>query len=504
MKWLEIARMAHATLRCSKIHLKDMDAFFLSRSAQIKVGPQLTLKGSNKRSWGKKIHGKTPTFSSRSSQIFFKSLLPCGHSNKRNERSLVLRSKSFSVAKKKFHATFFGHQYFQKMAQLRLLDTKGCKEDKRTARRVARCIRTDNDKKLRALLMGPDGLHHHHHHHHPASLIDRRRKRTALHLCARHGSVRCLKICLVWFADSVSNSALAMQGDYRGDSALHLALKRCLKERCPGSRRRDALRRRDIVTRILALGFPPQCLDRPNKSGTTCRVLLDGLFGLADESSSTSSCDSNTDGDGGDLWAAKLRDIGQEDYFQSFGKFEAMGAGEAAAAHLLGSGDETYDQWADRILEEYLRRRSRKKPLGAAPESKRPRRVEPPPAGPRGRLLTLPPSSDNNFSTKDHLLSRKKRLLDRLFELKKVTSKDLPFTTASTEDEIVHLLLEGCNKGGSSQDDIKAGVREAVRRWHPDKFMQLMGDKVPDGPDLDRVMKVVTHVSQTLLSYGKG
>ena len=83
-----------------------------------------------------------------------------------------------------------------------------------------------------------------------------------------------------------------------------------------------------------------------------------------------------------------------------------------------------------------------------------------------------------------------------LFSLTRITVEDLPFDENSTSDEIISVILSD-GKGPSKQS-----IREAVRKWHPDKFSQMYGACVVE-KDRPRVMQIVTRVSQVLLTYGK-
>ena len=74
---------------------------------------------------------------------------------------------------------------------------------------------------------------------------------------------------------------------------------------------------------------------------------------------------------------------------------------------------------------------------------------------------------------------------------------DLPFSKTSTADEIISLLVIG-----NENTDKKKILRDAIRKWHPDKFSQMFSERI-DKNEFDDVINIVTHVSQTLLLYGK-
>ena len=49
---------------------------------------------------------------------------------------------------------------------------------------------------------------------------------------------------------------------------------------------------------------------------------------------------------------------------------------------------------------------------------------------------------------------------------------------------------------------IKRSIREAIRRWHPDKFKQKLGHKI-NKIEFMLVMEKVTYVAQALNNFGK-
>ena len=73
----------------------------------------------------------------------------------------------------------------------------------------------------------------------------------------------------------------------------------------------------------------------------------------------------------------------------------------------------------------------------------------------------------------------------------------MPFSKESSAEQIMSAILNGENI-----TDKRKVVREAIRKWHPDKFSQLFAERIVK-TDTNIVMDIVTHVSQTLLVYGK-
>ena len=51
-------------------------------------------------------------------------------------------------------------------------------------------------------------------------------------------------------------------------------------------------------------------------------------------------------------------------------------------------------------------------------------------------------------------------------------------------------------------DESRNRLRDALRKWHPDKFGQLTQGRIPD-EEKKKICQVVTHISQVLINYGK-
>ena len=84
-----------------------------------------------------------------------------------------------------------------------------------------------------------------------------------------------------------------------------------------------------------------------------------------------------------------------------------------------------------------------------------------------------------------------------LFNLSKIRARDIPFDQDTPSDAILDVIL-----GPDASDSGKARIREAILKWHPDKFSQVFGSRVV-AADREKVLSIVTRVSQALLNYGK-
>ena len=81
---------------------------------------------------------------------------------------------------------------------------------------------------------------------------------------------------------------------------------------------------------------------------------------------------------------------------------------------------------------------------------------------------------------------------------------------------VEHLLLEGVvnctecklvNEFHQQKDDgeneSRNRLRDALRKWHPDKFGQLTQGRISDEEEKKKICDIVTHISQVLINYGK-
>ena len=86
------------------------------------------------------------------------------------------------------------------------------------------------------------------------------------------------------------------------------------------------------------------------------------------------------------------------------------------------------------------------------------------------------------------------------------TNSLLPFDENSTPEFIINQLLlsdgsESTTATGS-QDRNRKRIKEVIRIWHPDKFSQLYHQRI-DPEHRDDIIRIVTHISQALLNFGR-
>ena len=377
------------------------------------------------------------------------------------------------------------------------------KNDKRLGRRMLRYIERDKFKRFKDILKE--------YKIHPDSIVATRTKRTLLHECALNGAVECMRIIL----NDVSPKANPKVKDSKGNYPLHLAIKFTLKQKTFSQGLVD-----DLVEPLKREMF--DLLHDANNSGTTCWHLLQGLhvkkdlFGNRERSSSDDSSDTSGDVANKETaaaeWNEKLNAIGGEEYYSTFGKFDY-----AEEKCFENEFKETFDQWADRIYREYSKRHHQRN-VANQPHLSRPAEKSSSARsgdGEKGntgfRNVNLPPFKPIYEKRKDDTIAKYRKLF-LLGKSDQLTKTDLPFSLNSTADEIISLVLR-CNsasnqisEGAEHEHKQQKVIREAIRKWHPDKFAQMFQNHfttVDNSKDFSDVMKIVTHVSQTLLLYGK-
>ena len=97
-------------------------------------------------------------------------------------------------------------------------------------------------------------------------------------------------------------------------------------------------------------------------------------------------------------------------------------------------------------------------------------------------------------------IRKEQRSCARLFSSSvQITADLIPFHGMESEDIVSILLSEVLGRG---REVVKGRIREEVRRWHPDKFIQKLGSRLID-EEKEEIMEKVKKVSQALNVYGK-
>ena len=336
------------------------------------------------------------------------------------------------------------------------------KKRKYLIKKTNKYIKHDRFKKLKALILDNDI--------HPDSVIGRC-DRTCLHISAKNGSMDCLKFLIESGADPKLK-------DTKGNYPLHLSLKYLLRQK--SFNRTTA---KDLIEPLKQ--NMAELIHDQNDSGTTCWHLLQGLDAkerLLTEDTSDSNISSESAANcitQDNEWNEKLMEAHEEDHFFSMGKYDNH--------TFYNKYKENYDEWADRIYQEF-RNRQKKHVTHNKKEDVRNSKTS------EFRKAPLPPFKPLYLSSDTKEIEKYKRLFDYK---NMITKCDMPFSEKSNAEQIISLILK-C----SDDQDQRKSLREAIRKWHPDKFSQMFTDRI-EKSDIDDVMSIVTYVSQTLLTYGK-
>eukprot|EP00092_Neocalanus_flemingeri_P015620 GFUD01016908.1.p1 GENE.GFUD01016908.1~~GFUD01016908.1.p1 ORF type:complete len:341 (+),score=110.32 GFUD01016908.1:50-1072(+) len=293
-----------------------------------------------------------------------------------------------------------------------------------------------------------------------------------LHLAAKEGASDCLEYLL----DKGANAKLV---DKKGNLPLHRALEYVIDEYS-----RD--NERDLVNSLLT--YSSGLMNVRNTKGFTPKELILNLEKVKSKKigNSVQNCTSfanfekQKERTEDDEWRDKLAEECDYEYETNLGKFED-------AQNYVGESAETYDDWADRIYKAFASSRKRKYPQTEEKPKK---------------LKSLKPDIDLEQAAKNYQLLKdnkvklkQKRMCDKLFNSDEIiTENDIPFENFEAT-KILDILLG--DVAGGNAEDVKKTIREAIRRWHPDKFKQKLGERICE-KDSELVMEKVKHISQAL------
>lgn len=332
--------------------------------------------------------------------------------------------------------------------------------------------------------------------------LGKKKKQTGLHLAAKHGCCDTLRVYLFLGANACFR-------DTRKCFPLHYAAKYTLKNFSKSLSD-------ELVSSLLTHSM--DILDIPNKKGTTCRTMVTAVNKKLDlerkKISSNSllrgaaAADSSTE-DGGETseegyqWKERLEDEGQEDIAQFYGSASGSQLGSSSSGRYIQSfcnddhTQETYDSWADIILKEYNKRRLASKkllapksvPTCSSYEARATKKL------PKLKLKQI--SDEEKYAHFCDLYLGEKSTLELTVEV-------FPFNTETESKEIVHLIIEKNTFHSKPvlSNDMKKRIRKELQLWHPDKFKQKFGTRF-NREQQDEIERVINHVSQSLINYGK-
>ncbi|XP_077986908.1 NF-kappa-B inhibitor-like protein 1 [Glandiceps talaboti] len=165
---------------------------------------------------------------------------------------------------------------------------------------------------------------------------------------------------------------------------------------------------------------------------------------------------------------------------------------------------ECYDDWADRVSEEYQRKHNKRR-YSDADDGNHQKRRQDEEKKHFQRQLELEHEEYKQRSSKriQEQLMHKKRIYERKCkefftnsETNELFYSDIPWPGHDNDVEaMIKVLL--CDIDKSEQKSFKKFIRTQQIIWHPDKFTQKVGQRL-DGKDRERILDKVTQLSQAL------
>ena len=262
-----------------------------------------------------------------------------------------------------------------------------------------------------------------------------------LHIAAREGAKYCLEYLL-------EQGASAKLVDRRGNLPLHKALKFVLDNY---SRENE----RDLVSSLLT--FSSGLLSYKNSLGVSPKDLILSLEEIKEKTSSDYTSPMGKDDlklkdarSEQDDWQAKLADECEYEYGHSFGKFDYFSTESETTS-------ETFDDWADRIFEEFCNKR--KKP---------PRKVEV--KSPSKRKNLKPELDLTQVDQNYKLMKEKKRrekeekLCEKLFVFKLVHIRSL-YGDGSEKKNPPWIRRKESDQRGKTPSGVTAVGKQSTGKW---------------------------------------
>lgn len=230
---------------------------------------------------------------------------------------------------------------------------------------------------------------------------------------------------------------------------------------------------------------------------------------MTDSNSSSSSESSQQDQEA--KWKNKISAAYEADVYDEFKADNCFGDDDADL--YKNQYNESYDQWADRIFQEYSKRNKRRRDSSNTQQrgfqsDKNPSsssfssipKIDAPKAEHINPSLATFASTSSASISKNASYAKLVKLLSKDCTDTISSKKLLPFHKKSSSDAIIEAIL--CGNGNDEKPDQRKAIRDAIRLWHPDKFAQMFSQRIPSN-ESDRVMEIVHVVTQALLNYGK-
>ncbi|CAG5115507.1 unnamed protein product [Candidula unifasciata] len=319
-------------------------------------------------------------------------------------------------------------------------------------------------------------------------------RRNLLHYCAQHGTADMLRCLLKMNCDP-------SQQDKDGNLPLHLALQRGFLESIQQAR--ETLL--DMVTPLLEAY--PLGQDVENKEGATGQDLLTSLKKRIKSQLSCSTLkrqaetDRNYDGDDDESWRQKLSEEASFEHEEGLPRYSYSDDVQQEQFH------EPAGDWFEEVRKEYTSKRSRK--LHTFWRDKK-QKISDVIGGTSGKKSHKQNTENDKWQNAreemkkqykpqpsvDHLILKKKRYESKFTYLlghlsgRTLTYACIPWPSPDIS-RVVDVLM--CDLPDNKSAAFHKYLRGQQIRWHPDKFMQKLGDHLhPDhkAKILNRVMAI--------------
>ena len=233
-----------------------------------------------------------------------------------------------------------------------------------------------------------------------------------------------------------------------------------------------------------------EILEVENSKGTKPKLLLNALNKIIYESDdSTDDSSDNIEMEENTTWEEKLSAAHHDDMYQQYKFIENWEVD--ADFNYKNQFNENYDQWADRLYQEYIRKQKSASKIKSKTSTKKDIKKDSEEIPRKTLKLKLKPDAEMvpqlNYDEVKKLLCKTCK--------NPITAKSLKFTVHSSPDSIINAILK-------DKIDLKNSLREAIRIWHPDKFSQMYDQRIL-ASDASAVHEIVLNVTSALLKYGK-
>ncbi|KAL0965603.1 hypothetical protein UPYG_G00283440 [Umbra pygmaea] len=313
-----------------------------------------------------------------------------------------------------------------------------------------------------------------------------KKRRTPLHLACSLGDDAILRLLLKHGAD-------VLQKDKKGNTPLHIAANKALKH---GKRAFD-----DLVVPLKK--SCPNAMVSPNNAGITPQDLLQWI----QYETTIPKVIPSKEKDAEQEWQEKLFGECQDEFYETFGQYDAD------YLYTEDTDEEDFQDWADRIRQEYITKQhaEAQRLASSGSQGRRKRKTEEEERANRELHERLQREHEEYLARAARKVEETRLGKKRCYEercaatfstdtasvaITELTYGDIPWPAPKgSVEEMVEVMLHGADR-----KDVPV-FRKLLRRqqaiWHPDRFAQRCGARLVEG-DKQRILDTVTALSQEL------